>query len=534
VWYLIDVPSVVCNQGHAGFTIEIPQQNATVVKQQVPYVATFYRATNNAVSITFSITDSSIPPKNVAAVQTVELNALQAGATGLPGGSYTPGVMTTSMPSVPAGTATDSIPADGGGDGGSFRRLTAYDDADGENCEQFFLMAGMSPVEIPDTWGDARKAFLDICDRDGYSEKGCLDAEQKLFAAYPVDQTSSELFDFVPRSLCHRLLRYAIASMSLDLTSGSSVDNVELEPLENLTLNPMYFTPRRMKGFGYSSGPSFGYSSSSLSRTYPRGHYSTPYGYSGYHAIPRSTPVMVAYPMLLYHHGYYNQYGYNGNCGTLAQDGNCMKNSALPTEFNRDDLMTTGFLASDFTYPLKLSVQQVVGSDYNAAGICPTGQNNWKAPQIQSLFFALSQVDEYSSGGGFSWLSTFLQIICCLFCCCACAGAKGNQANQYMPVSSEAESAMVANGYATAGNQVQTQFTIAEGGDDGWYTATVLTAYSDNSVMLKFDDDGTEQRVEGQYVYLVNQANQGPLVNQANRANQVVAPLENRANQATS
>merc|ERR1712129_572656 len=35
-----------------------------------------------------------------------------------------------------------------------------------EDCEEFFLLDGRSPVELPSTWEEARESFVDICEKE--------------------------------------------------------------------------------------------------------------------------------------------------------------------------------------------------------------------------------------------------------------------------------------------------------------------------------------------------------------------------------
>ncbi|CAJ1429772.1 unnamed protein product [Effrenium voratum] len=48
-----------------------------------------------------------------------------------------------------------------------------------------------------------------------------------------------------------------------------------------------------------------------------------------------------------------------------------------------------------------------------------------------------------------------------------------------------------ANGQITKGKRVQTQYTIAEGGDGRWYCGTVARLYTNNRCKIKYDDGDT-------------------------------------------
>ena len=48
-----------------------------------------------------------------------------------------------------------------------------------------------------------------------------------------------------------------------------------------------------------------------------------------------------------------------------------------------------------------------------------------------------------------------------------------------------------ANGPITKGMRVQTQYTIAEGGDGRWYSGTVSRLYGNNRCRINYDDGDT-------------------------------------------
>jgi hypothetical protein len=490
----------------------------------MPYLTTFYRTTRNGVAITFNLTDSKgqVIVKN----QLVNLQPLAA--------PLTPGGVGVAVPATVAPeAATGAFSADG-------RRLFGASEV--ENCESFYLLDGRSPVEIPDTWGEARQGFRDVCESDGYSTQGCFDAEQKLFDGHP---SAGE--PFVPNTtLCQRLLSYTAASWHADSKSISGV--VPLEPPKGAMVVPMSFS-RRMKGSGYGwsssggYGGSYGYSAARLSRTYPAGHYPTSYGFTGVYRT--NTPVLISYPMYHNHYyPYYHSYGMDdADCeGTLDRYGGCTQNITLnpETKMNskaktalgqtyRDNLMNTGFLGSEYVFPLVLAVAQVSGMDYQAQKICrpSLAEKDWTPPHIESLFFTLSRVDENEAPLGFfeaigQFFRSIIFFIClpalCFYCFCGNKdGASqvtqqafsGQQRYNHLNVQSAEfttqERAESAPGHAGAtlvvGSRVQTQYTRDEGGDDRWYAATVRTVYADGSVELQYDD-GDRSRMASAVVHL--------------------------------
>ena len=50
-----------------------------------------------------------------------------------------------------------------------------------------------------------------------------------------------------------------------------------------------------------------------------------------------------------------------------------------------------------------------------------------------------------------------------------------------------------------AGDRVQTQWTVEEGGDDSWYSGTILNVLGDGRCKIKYDD-GDSWTGDGRYV----------------------------------
>lgn len=95
------------------------------------------------------------------------------------------------------------------------RLPTAVEEAGG--CEEFFLLDGRPPVELPDTWGEARAAFREMCGQDGYSSSVCTRLDELLFDSAWKD--SDAPLDASPE-LCESLLRLAMASDRLVVEPG--------------------------------------------------------------------------------------------------------------------------------------------------------------------------------------------------------------------------------------------------------------------------------------------------------------------------
>merc|ERR1712048_355661 len=67
----------------------------------------------------------------------------------------------------------------------------------------------------------------------------------------------------------------------------------------------------------------------------------------------------------------------------------------------------------------------------------------------------------------------------------------------------EAHQVQCANGLIQTGSRVQTQYTRAEGGDDQWYSGTIVKVFANNHAKIKYDD-GDKWEGPTQHIYLLN------------------------------
>lgn len=182
----------------------------------------------------------------------------------------------------------------------------------------------------------------------------------------------------------------------------------------------------------------------------------TPYGYSGAYGYQGHTGTKIAMALAggvvagagvsyLYHHWGTGRVDYNHmSCFSGWWSGSCsdcttrFAASACYTEVSpsfdaaRDDIMATGFIPADYTFPVMVNFTEVVGEDYLASRICPPpgwiaspestttvapllptlppalsvlsvpqlgAASSWQPPENQSLFLALTVVSELSSNG---------------------------------------------------------------------------------------------------------------------------------------
>jgi len=85
--------------------------------------------------------------------------------------------------------------------------------SDGANtCEGFFLMDGRSPVDLPETWVEARTDFRDICTREGLRAELCDHTEKLAFEGYPTGNVSLDIS--IP--LCTRLMALGAAVLEFE------------------------------------------------------------------------------------------------------------------------------------------------------------------------------------------------------------------------------------------------------------------------------------------------------------------------------
>jgi len=115
-------------------------------------------------------------------------------------GAPTMGAPSTAAPTTAAPTTV--APA------GANRRLDAQEEAVPDNCEEFFLLDGRSPVELPDTWQEARHAFNHMCQQEGLEVDPCQQATEFAFQG----QSRSDTIMMGTPKFCSRLLVAAAAA----------------------------------------------------------------------------------------------------------------------------------------------------------------------------------------------------------------------------------------------------------------------------------------------------------------------------------
>lgn len=386
-----------------------------------------------------------------------------------------------------------------------------------DHCEEYFLLDGRHPVDLPDTWAEARTAFEDICRGESEMPDDCPARTAAIFEGRP---HAAETFS-TDVAFCEVLARGAKSSLGGFFAEAQ---------------------PRRTKGStgagsGYYSGGSSGvgtkftgtsYASSygggtrvgyyGMGTHYPYGYSSRPYGYSGYRN--RAAVPTAMYFVMRPNYGYSTYYLGPGR--GITQPANRMGTEVCDDDMEcqisvkdliRDDLMDKNFATNLYTAPLLLTVYTIKGGPgdqaFDRVAMCPppgwTDGGSWTPPPTNpQLFFALGVVDtmqwwEDDLGSLIGGLVGGLLGCCC--CCCLC---------RYMRKKSKrphAEECAEAVGFGGTllheGDQVKTQLTVAEGGNDSWFAGTIAKCYVDGQVLIQYDD-GDEWCGNAGEVHLLN------------------------------
>lgn len=403
---LVDVPSLVCNSSEDTIQIQLDEP----IETDAPYFLSFFRTSPAAVNLTFSLRSADgqiVAPKHSVLLEDVSGHK-KANLTAV-AHSLNPG-----------------------------ERRMSESDVLGSNCEDFFLYDGRSPIDLPDTWFEAREAFRDMCEAESESVARCRDIEEAAFNGYPEGHESLESDGL----LCTRLFDHSAVFFP------------------GILQNP--YRVRRLKSFGavgYKSAkgrPSagtyqntgnpnaglYGYSTVSLARRYPTGATRSGYGYVGrgglapYHrrAGVVTVAVIVGYSSFRWSRGSTRCFGNRCN-GTIG--GACSAQD--PCEFplgddedlTRDDILdSTGFRPDQHPGPYTLEIHRVIGDHFNPDRICPTdtwqGEHDpsWSLPDQQDLFVAISRaesmVEEKSANVAVIIIISIIVGIPVVICCCMC------------------------------------------------------------------------------------------------------------------
>jgi len=429
--YYIDAARSICSSEEISVTVEIPASSAS---KSIIHVPVFFRTASGAVAVTYELKDranQAIVPLTSIVLSEQTGRRVQASET-------------SSLEIGP----TESAAEDG-------------------LCEGVFLADGRSPVELPDTWSDARDAFHGICEQGGLAS-ACDAEETAIFAGHPAgEQAFQPSTDF-----CMDLARYYVS------VSGDSA----------------LVMARRLKSGGgsYSSSSSgskavggwdsasrtsmspYGYTESRMGSVYPRGYSSTSYGYSGRGGMsPRLTATTVAVVGV----GTFTGFGAWrwSQRGTGSQSsGECNEGSRCGWDLNgeeliRDDIMTHGFIPSEMSYPLQLTVKQLQITGLNASAMCdPNAWSNASEVAGVDVFFSVAAVEELDEDLdpllGFIALPFFLIGLVCFCWVCNPQAKKYRRIKKWRSMREQADACEVTGWWPSALNLAGTRCT---GGSNG-------------------------------------------------------------------
>jgi len=358
---LVDVQALKCEGNGLPPKVEI--RGKALGSKDIPHAVTFFRTSEKVVTVDYQIADANgkvMLPRRAAKLEAASARRLS-------------GIGKQASLDMPLEHTMQSWPH-------SSNNGIDEDHIVATSCEEFFLMDGRPPVDLPDTWGEARIAFLTMCEEaveDGTSgSHSCQEQEHMIFAKHPKSDKMLEMDD----ALCNRLLRVGM----------SWVLGEDLEPALLSRMN----LPRRLKGGSYSS--------SRMSSSYPSGYRGTSYGYHG------RTP-MFAYWYVWGGMGGSRRYGRSSS--NASSQGNCDADPAESCQWKlgpneimyRDDLTNVSVSLSSYELPFFVTVYSVTGEDFEASRICPPFGWNfdysvWTPPEQQDLFMTLTPLEHSITG----------------------------------------------------------------------------------------------------------------------------------------
>jgi len=110
----------------------------------------------------------------------------------------------------------------------SSKKERAEGEAAGEHeatCGEVFLLDGRDPKNLPSTWGEAREAFINLCEEHGGSLQACLKEEVELFAEFPKGEVPFHEDKFLCSWLGSRFA--SLADRPLVADSWETLDGVQ-------------------------------------------------------------------------------------------------------------------------------------------------------------------------------------------------------------------------------------------------------------------------------------------------------------------
>lgn len=449
VWHSLDVPSVVCpgRQGYATVTISKP-----TTAEYEPHILTVFRTAKNPVELSFLAKDSN----GIVADQRTPVT-LQGHARRLQINQ------TSQLQQSKPGNGTQKATANAANG-------TVWSHCSGKDCPEsrlrrLFSMrrrmsssvrrrnGGTKPINInPMSWFSPRRRRA----LSGAAYSGAAAATGAAGVAGARRRGTAPVAPATGTGASYSSVRRRISTMG---TSNS-------------------FHRRRSYQGGYGGSYTNPYSSYSAPYGYPSSNWAyqsfgghmptaTPYGYTGANAYSSSSGLPIALAAgagllasyaMGHHSGHYGHYWhgysqadmYKMQCASGAWTGGCQScvssygapscNVLLSPQLDvaRDDLMSTGFVPSQISWPLVVNVTHVAGDDFRPSAICPPqdpdAKSAWTPPPMKELFISLSALPSpppamLGSGPGYGYgnsmanqggspvISNLVLLCSCLGCC---------------------------------------------------------------------------------------------------------------------
>lgn len=491
VWHFLNVQAIVC-PGAPGYT------NISISKPAVnlhrPHVLTIFRTTNDAVTIAFTVTDSA--GKVVASQPSgLTLQAVPSGSRRLSG---------TASEAIHDQDAETKDAADESNEDEKEREI---DDVDDELEELEVVNASDDTASGPRRLSARRRSYSgSYSSSSSYSYSRSRSSYSSYSSSYssPRRRYSSYSSSYSsPRRRGPSYSSYSGSSYSNPRRRGASYSS-----------SSTYSYPRR-RGFTQPTGTrrrSVGYDSMAYTNPYSRmsGRYgysssgyatsqyggrlpmTTSYGYTGANAYKSNSGMKIAmaagggllagYAVSSMMHNMHNPYGYGytdmsnpfgysraemlsmqctagswsglcSSCITAYSANTCNVEFTPKIDATRDDLMGTGFIPADYTWPLSVKVTAVSSTAFNPSIICPPSLSDttWKAPAMKQLFLTMTTVEELdhqaqgdTGSSGTEWWVFLLGTLfpCCCICGCIAACAKMNNSKKHQWDGSYSDSEM--------------------------------------------------------------------------------------------
>jgi len=396
IWYTVESEVLICEPvASVGFRVTLP---LTAPKKDTPHVLTFFRTSNNSVTVTFEVRDAD--KKIVVKNQTVTFQALTAKRRLL---------------------ENSSSPAE--------HFMAKFEEPEVEDAQE-------------DEWGMETWRRLSARRRGGGVTSS---SSSKTSSSTSSSKTSSSTGGLRRRANPAAARRRGSATEGKNQPSagvgGSRFQNSNGQSWaytsqSRLTSNYGGRTPQTTS-YGYSGQSAY---------TSPTSGRSNMAMYAGAGLVGGvAVGAGAMYLMSSSSYGSYSRYGrgndrcshssgWSGSCSACFQrykNEECIQDGPRGSA-NRDDLMNTGFWPADWKSPLTVTIFSVSGVDFERSRICPPAgwtehDGSEVLPAGSDIFLTMTEMAELgdaleadgSAGAAAAVAGSLISICCC--CCCLCA-----------------------------------------------------------------------------------------------------------------